>query len=193
MKMPDIDIDVADKNVILNKLKHTKATSFHPNGFGEQHISGMYFQDIPKDFANNQSTLNRDIASEKGYFKFDILNVSFYNEIKSEEELIRLMNIEPDWSMLMNRKIVEKLIHINRYYELVSKLKPKSIEQLAAVLAIIRPAKKYLARHSWDTIFSEVWEKVEGKYVFSRAHGIAYSTAIIAQMNLLREQLIKKK
>lgn len=188
MKFPDIDIDVADRTTILNGLKHARASTIHNKDKTiEPHISGIYFQDIPKDFISNQSNLDIRDAEDKGYFKFDILNVSFYNQISSESELIRLMNIEPDWNMLLDVKVIKQLIHISNHYSLVVQLKPKSIDQLAAVLAIIRPAKRYLENYSWDKIMAEVWEKIDGNFVFKKGHAICYATAIVVQMNLIKE------
>ena len=69
-------------------------------------------------------------------------------------------------------------------------LQPKNIEQLAAVLAIIRPAKRHLVNESWDTILKEVWTKPEdGSYYFKKAHAVSYAVACVVHMNLLVEQL----
>jgi DNA polymerase III alpha subunit len=67
-------------------------------------------------------------------------------------------------------------------------MKPKSIEQLAAVLAIIRPAKKNLLGKSWDEVLEQVWQKpTTDEYYFKKSHAIAYATAIVVQMNLICE------
>ena len=68
----------------------------------------------------------------------------------------------------------------------MSTLKPKSIEQLAAVLAIIRPAKRYLMKQNWDDINANVWKRpTDGSYFFKKSHAVAYAQAIVVQMNLL--------
>ena len=68
----------------------------------------------------------------------------------------------------------------------MSKLKPKTIEQLAAVLAIIRPAKRYLLNQTWQDINEHVWEKpADGSYFFKKSHAVAYAQAIVVQMNLI--------
>jgi len=68
-------------------------------------------------------------------------------------------------------------------------LQPTSVEQLAAVLAIIRPAKRHLANETWQTIFEEVWKKpTNGDYFFKKAHAFAYAMSVIVHMNLLCEQ-----
>jgi DNA polymerase III alpha subunit len=69
-------------------------------------------------------------------------------------------------------------------------MKPTSIEQLAAVLAIIRPAKKYLLGKDWNEVLSEVWKKPENdEYYFKKSHATAYAVAIVVQMNLICEQI----
>jgi hypothetical protein len=67
---------------------------------------------------------------------------------------------------------------------------PKSISQLAAVLAMIRPAKRYLIGEDWNTVNAEVWQKPAGdEYYFKKAHAVAYAAAIVVQMNLICEGL----
>jgi DNA polymerase III alpha subunit len=69
-------------------------------------------------------------------------------------------------------------------------MKPKSIEELAAVLAVIRPAKRYLIGSDWSLVKKEVWQKPESdEYFFKKAHAVAYAAAIVVQMNLICEQL----
>ena len=114
------------------------------------------------------------------------MNVNIYKEVKSEQELVELMIQEPDWDMLNDEKIVAQLFHLNGHFNIVSKLKPKTIEQLAAVLAIIRPAKRQLMYKEWQDIMNEVWVKpTDGSYFFKKSHAVAYAQAIVVQMNLL--------
>ena len=88
-------------------------------------------------------------------------------------------------------KIVEQLFHIHNHFDIVNTLKPKSIEQLAAVLAIIRPAKRYLAKQNWNEIESNVWQKpTDGTYYFKKSHAIGYALAICVQMNILSNVIV---
>jgi DNA polymerase III alpha subunit len=81
------------------------------------------------------------------------------------------------------------LFHIGEYFWLVDKLKPKSVEQLAMLLAVMRPSKKHLANKSWDKIEKEVWiAPTDGEYHFKKSHSISYSMAIVVQLNLLAEK-----
>ena len=67
---------------------------------------------------------------------------------------------------------------------------PNNIEQLAAVLAIIRPAKRHLIGKDWTTVMSEVWTKPDtDDYYFKKSHATAYAVAIVVQMNLICEQI----
>jgi predicted ABC-type sugar transport system permease subunit len=64
------------------------------------------------------------------------------------------------------------------------------VEQLSAVLAMIRPAKRHLIGQDWTTIMKEVWTKPTGnEYYFKKAHAVAYAVAIVVQMNLVCEQI----
>ena len=146
----------------------------------------MYFHAIPTNPITGNASLDYKKAEDRGYFKIDCLNVNIYKEVKSEQELVELMIKEPDWDMLTDQKTVDNLFHLNGHFNIVSKLKPKNIEQLAAVLAIIRPAKRQLMYKDWKDIMAEVWVKpTDGSYFFKKSHAIAYAQAIVVQMNLM--------
>ena len=69
-------------------------------------------------------------------------------------------------------------------------MKPKSVEELAEVLAVIRPAKRHLLNESKEKISKEVWIKPDdGSYYFKKAHAIAYALSIVVQLNLFCEQV----
>ena len=131
------------------------------------------------------ASLDYEVADKLGYFKIDFLNVSAYEGVRDEQHLVELMYQQPDWSMLKNKDTVAKLFHISDHYGLINKLNPQSIDQLAAVLAIIRPGKRHLADSDWDTIMKDVWIKPKEGYFFKKAHAIGYAYVIVVQMNLL--------
>ena len=181
----DIDIDVKDRDVLLEKLKHIPA-SIIQNGEIKKHNTGVYFTDIPVHPFTNTANIDYKQAEDRGYFKLDILNVSVYEKVKDEKHLQQLINQEPDWSLLEHKEIVEQLFHVHNHYDIISKLKPKSVEQLAAVLAIIRPAKRNLLNATWPEIESNVWTKPsDNSYYFKKSHAIGYALAICVQMNLM--------
>ena len=185
--MPDVDIDFFDRDGVLKLFKHTPASIIKDDKI-EKHKTGVYFHAIPSDPINGYATLDYKKAEDRGYFKIDCLNVNIYKNVKSEQELVELMIEEPDWDMLKDPKVVENLFHLNSHYNIVSKLEPKNIEQLAAVLAIIRPAKRGLMYKDWTEILKEVWVKpTDGSYFFKKSHAVAYAHAIVVQLNLIKK------
>lgn len=183
--MPDIDIDFADRTVALNKLKHIGAA------IGDKkHNTGVYVQNIPYNPMTGLSTIDYKEAEDRGYMKLDFLNVGVYDGVKDRAHLLNLMNQEPLWNLLLEDDFTNKLFHVNGHGSILREMKPTSIEQLAAVLAIIRPAKRHLIGKDWMTVMNEVWVKPEGdEYFFKKAHAVAYAHVIVVQMNLICENL----
>ena len=183
--MPDIDIDFADRNKVLHLIEHRVAKL----DTGKKHNTGVYVTECPHNPVDNLSTIDYKTAEERGYFKLDFLNVSIYNDIKDEAHLQKLMEKEPQWDLLEHDDFTNLLFHVSGHGEILRKLKPTSVEQLAAVLAIIRPAKRHLVNETWQTILTEVWTKPEdGSYYFKKAHAIAYAVSVVVHMNLICEQ-----
>ena len=183
--MPDVDIDFFDRDGVLKLFKHTSATIIKEDKT-EKHKTGVYFHAVPEHPVTGHSSLDYKKAEDRGYFKIDMLNVNIYKNVKSEQELVELMIQDPDWDMLKDITIVDQLFHLNGHFKIVSKLEPRNIEQLAAVLAIIRPAKRHLMYKDWKEILEEVWVKpTDGSYFFKKSHAVAYAQAIVVQMNLI--------
>ena len=187
--MPDIDIDFADRNIVLNKLKHRVAKL----DTGKKHNTGVYFTEVPHNPLDNVSTLDYKQAEDRGYFKIDFLNVSIYEKVKNEKHLVELMTKTPMWQLLEAKDFSDQVFHLNGHSAILQKLKPTSIEQLAAVLAIIRPSKRYLINKSWDEIMKEVWVKPKEGYFFKKSHATSYAVAVVVHMNLICEQLNNEK
>ncbi len=188
--MPDIDIDFADRTLVLDKLKHIAASIKENNDTFKKHNTGVYCTSIPYNPLTNQATIDYKDAEDRGYFKIDFLNVGIYEKIKDESELVRLMEIEPIWELLEDDSFTSLLFHVNGHGSILREMKPKNIEQLGAVLAMIRPAKRYLIGKEWTTVMKEVWTKPEnGEYYFKKSHAIAYATAVVVQMNQICENI----
>ena len=186
--MPDIDIDFADRSVILDKIEHRVAKL----DTGKKHNTGVYATEIPHNPVDKLSTIDYETAEERGYFKLDFLNVSIYKDVKDEAHLQELMKKEPLWELLEHKEFVDQVFHLSGHSSLLKQLKPTSVQQLAATLAIIRPAKRHLANEDWQTIEKEVWIKpTNGEYYFKKAHAVSYAMACVVHMNLLCEKLKK--
>ena len=188
--MPDIDLDFYDRDAVLEKFKHVGASRLE-KGELKKHNTGVYFHAAPKDPFTERCTIDHKEADERGYFKIDMLNVHIYEHVKSEDHLNTLLHREPIWELLTHEEFNSKLFHVADHHTILEKMKPSSVEQLAAVLALIRPAKRNLVGEKWDTVMKHVWTKpTDGSYYFKKAHAMAYAHAIIVHMNLLCEELI---
>ena len=184
--MTDIDIDFANRDLVLSRIQHRVARLDE----NKKHNTGIYTTEIPHNPVDNISTIDYKSAEERGYFKLDFLNVSVYKDIRDEDHLLSLMKKEPLWELLTHPEFVDQLFHLNGHGTVTKQLCPTSVEQLAAVLAMIRPAKKHLIGKTWPEIMKEVWTKPSnGEYYFKKAHAISYAVAVIVHMNLLCEQL----
>ena len=184
--MPDIDIDFADRDVILDKIDH-RVAKFDT---GKKHNTGVYVTECPHNPVNNLSTIDYKSAEDRGYFKLDFLNVSIYKDVKDETHLISLMRKEPLWELLEHKDFVDQVFHLSGHDSLLKQLKPTSVDRLAATLAIIRPAKRHLASENWTTIMNEVWIKpTDGEYYFKKAHAVSYAMACVVHMNLICESM----
>ncbi|NBR60141.1 MAG: hypothetical protein EBT86_00555 [Actinobacteria bacterium] len=183
--MPDIDIDFIDREQILKEVKHVKARRGDT-----QHNTGIYIQNIPHDPVTNISSLDYNEAETKGYFKIDFLNVGIYKGVKNEAHLQQLMEIEPIWELLLQDEFTDLLFHLKGHGTILKKTQPTSVEQLAAVLAMIRPAKRHLIGKTWTEIMMDIWTKPENnEFYFKKPHAIAYAMAVVVQMNLICESI----
>ncbi len=190
----DVDIDFVDRSAAIALFPAIAAARIVSLVDGElsltPHNSGIYLQDIPHNPVSNVATIDFREADARGYFKIDFLNVSVYDGVKDEEHLVKLLTKEPMWDLLTSTEFVDMLFHVNGHSDVLQKMKPTSIEQLAAVLAAIRPAKRHLIGKSWEEVLQEVWVKpTDDKYYFKKSHSISYAAAIVVQMNLICEQL----
>jgi hypothetical protein len=179
----DVDIDMVNRDNLLSVLKHIGGSIKRPGGM-EKHNTGVYIQPIPHDPLTGLSNIDHKEAEDIGYFKLDVLNNSVYKGIRTEGELDDLCNMEPMWNLFGHKEIVEQLFHINNHYDIVSQHMPTNIEQLAMILAMIRPGKRHLVGKSWKDIESQVWVKPENdSYFFKKSHAYSYAMAIIVQLN----------
>jgi len=187
--MPDIDIDFIDREQALKLFKHTVA-SRNDGGKLVKHNTGVYMHEVPVDAVTSLCSVPYEQAEKQEFFKIDFLNVSIYKGVRDETHLKQLMEIEPLWDLLLQDEFVDLLFHLNGHGAILRKTCPTSVEELAAVLAMIRPAKRNLIGKSWPEIMKEVWTKPKtDEYYFKKSHATAYAMAIVVQMNLICESI----
>jgi hypothetical protein len=180
----DIDIDVANRDVLLSIIDHIPASIRKDDV--RKHNTGIYVTDIPYDPVNDMCALDYQVAEERGYLKLDILNVHVYNQVKDEKNLIELMK-EPDWTKLNDPNFVSQVIHIGNHYNTLQRMPEpiNTIPRLAMFLAIIRPGKKHLIGLPWNEVAKTIWDKEENSYTFKKSHAVAYANLVVVHMNLL--------
>lgn len=187
LDLPDIDIDVANRPAAIQALSGYRIGSRIQDNDLEPHNSGIYFQDIPIDLVTGLSAIPFREAEQLGFVKLDILPRSVYQGVDSRDELKRLVYSEPDWSLLLNQEAVQKLDQLSGHGSVLHQLRPKSVLELAAAIAIIRPGKKYLLGEPWEVIHRKIWEPEPDGYQFKKSHAIAYAFVVVMQLNLIKE------
>jgi hypothetical protein len=182
----DIDIDFPDRDRALSNLVHV-AASMVQRGQSVRHPTGVYFQNVPTDPITGLSSFNYEQAADNGYFKVDFLNNTIYADVRDEEHLIELM-ADPDWDLFEIEEVVGMLAHIHNSFGMVRQIKPRNVNDLAVVLALMRPGKRHLMGRTREEIDAEIWTASVDEFVFKRAHAIAYAVSIVVQLNLICEK-----
>jgi len=179
----DIDIDVPNRDAVLNLIQHTAARQSN----GRKHNSGIYVTDIPCDPTTGTSALDYETAEARGYFKIDLLNMSVYSLVQDPAHYEAMLAAEPPWSRLWtDPEWVKQLVHIGNYTELLRTMKPDSIPRMAAFISVIRPGKAHLQNQPWPQVFESVWDSdLSRGYTFKKAHAVGYAALVALHMNLL--------
>lgn len=187
-KLPDIDIDVIDRKEILKLIPHVKASRLQNDTLVE-HGPGIHVQRISANHEINLSNIPYEEAEERCYWKLDILNnPTPYENIKHKAEIRNILETFDCWELFEYKEIVEQLFHIRNHADFVVELKPKSIDDLAFILALIRPwGQKLLSMNlSQEEFNKEIWNPKEGIVGFKKSHAFAYAAAIIVQVGSLK-------
>lgn len=188
-RLPDVDIDCADREKVLEYFQHTPA-AIDRAGKLVKHNTGVFVCDVPADDILGMATLDHKVMDELGYFKVDFLNLSVYEGIRDEAHLVALKSYEPNWSRLWNDpEFTEKVIHVNGQWDLLCEMRPDSVPRMAMFLAVMRPAKRWLAGKPWSDVSKEVWIAPEDDaYFFKKSHAVSYAILVGVHMNLIEEQ-----
>jgi hypothetical protein len=185
----DIDIDLKSDFDPRQVFDCVTPASMFRNGELSKHICGVYFQDIPTDPITELAAIPYETAEELGYFKIDFLHSSAYDYFQSREEILTLLDIDPKWELLQMPSVVNVLPQISKHISVLQKLKPRSILELADVLALIRPGKSFLMDKyltNKDYIRSKyLYEATNDQYAFKKAHAIAYAQMIVLHLHLI--------
>jgi DNA polymerase III alpha subunit len=185
----DIDIDMPTKFDPTKIFKHAIPASMVKDNELVKHPCGHYFQTVPIDPHTNLAAIPYEEAEALGYFKVDFLHLSVLDHFASKEEIRTLLQLEPNWDILLDENHVQKLFQIHRHARLLKQVRPRSIQDLADCIALIRPGKRHLINqylNDRDKIRETVlYSKDDEGYTFKRSHAVAYAMTIVLQLHLI--------
>jgi hypothetical protein len=184
----DIDLDFADREQVLKLIQHTSARQT-VDGRVRRHNSGVYVTDIPWDPVHECAAIDYQTAEDRGYFKIDFLNMHVYKLVQNPDHYEQMLTTVPPWQRLwQDAKWAKQLVHVGNYTDLLSEMKPDSIQRMAAFISIIRPGKAHLQKKDWKTVFDSVWDGDDSRgYTFKKAHALSYAMLVSLHMNLLNQ------
>ncbi len=184
----DIDIDLRPDFPTAKIFPKWVLASQVINGVLKKHPCGIHAQNIPKDPISKLAAIPYKEAATIGYFKIDLLHNTVYNYFSSKEEIDVLLEIDPPWDLLKSGSVVKQLFQLSKHFDLVRKLAPKSVEDLADAIALIRPGKQNLL----DLYLKDkqkaspmLYSLDEGAFSFKKSHSIAYAQVIVLQLHLI--------
>lgn len=190
----DVDIDFRTDFDPLELFKDSVRASRVHAGELLKHNAGIYFQHIPKDKLTGLAAIPYKEAGELGYFKIDFLHLSILDNFESKDEIRTLLKRKPDWMLLQSPDVVSKLFQLHSHIELVSRVNPQSVQELADCIALIRPGKRFLLEgylKNRDVIRKELYRKPDDdRAYFKRSHSIAYALTIVLQLHLIKAGIL---
>ena len=190
----DIDIDFPTDFDPLDYFDQAVRASMVKNDKLTKHPCGAYLQNIPVDNISGLSAIPHNEAEELGYFKVDFLHLSLLDNFDTKDQIRKLAQIEPDWNLLQDEDIVGKLFQIHRHYNILAKVKPTSVQELADCISLIRPGKRQLLEpytKDKNAIRQELYRNPgDDQYYFKKSHAIAYALTIVLQLHLIKGGII---
>ncbi len=155
-----------------------------------KHPCGQYLQNIAVDPVTKLAAIPYEEAEVIGYFKIDFLHLSHLDPFTTKQEIRELVKQEPDWDLLLEETNVLKLFHINKHFDLIQQVGPRSVQELADTLALIRPGKRQMLGaylRNKEQVRKHLYTKTD-TYYFKKSHAIAYALMIVAQLHLIAQQ-----
>ena len=179
----DIDIDVQ--------------SSFKREGYGVRasiynedkkklipHPSGVFVDNMPEDPVTKLSAIPYDVGEAMGFVKVDLLSNTSYDRFRDKKEILECQEriSEIDWSFIYDKDIMKTLPHIRDHQMMLKDLKPSSIDDLADVLALMRPGKLHLIdeyKENKESVRKRLYKKPQnGQVYFKKSHAYAYAMMI---------------
>lgn len=84
----------------------------------------------------------------------------------------------------------DKLFQLAKHGELLQKVKPRSVQELADCMALIRPGKKALLGlyvKEREACRRTLYAKDDQGYSFKKSHALAYALVVVLQLHLIEQ------
>lgn len=190
--LPDVDLDVANRDAAIGALKGFVLASQLNADTLRPHPTGLYLQRMPQDPITGLAAFPYDVAEEFGFYKIDVLSNSVYHGIDHEDHLLDLLDEPIKWEWFLDQDFTRTLFHFGGMVEgdlsmaeVVASYAPCSVDDLACLMAIKLPAKKYLIGEHWDEVRKRIWVKEpSGKPQFKKSHAVSYALAVTVDAKL---------
>lgn len=155
-----------------------------------KHPAGVYFQQVPTEPNLKIASVPYNYAPHFNLFKVDFLHLTMLDSFESKQQIRELMKQEPNWALMEDPDVVAQLFQLKNHYDVLSWIKPKSVQELADCVALIRPGKRHLLdQYKIDTTKAraELYRQPLPKGCFKKAHAIAYAFNIVLQLHAIQK------
>lgn len=190
----DIDIDFQTDFDPISIFDTAVKASMVSNGALRAHPCGAYLQTMPKDPITGLAAIPYDKAKELTFTKIDFLHLGALDLFTSKQQIRTLINTPPKWGMLLRYDVVCKLFQLGNHADLVKKIAPTSILQLADCISLIRPGRIELVdEYLLDPINTRKKLYTITKkdvYAYKKGHAVAYAMVVVLQMHLISGGLL---
>ena len=185
----DVDIDFLPSFDPHTVFPQAITASMVKDNLLVKHPCGQYFQTIPVDALTSLAAIPYEEAEVLGYVKVDFLHLSLLDMFTSKDDIRALIKIDPDWTLLQQEEHVDKLFQLHDHHDMLVRIKPSSVQELADCITLIRPAKRHLIPQyiqNREYVREELlYKKVGDAYAFKRSHAVSYALTIVLQLHLI--------
>jgi hypothetical protein len=185
----DIDIDIQPNVDLIKLFQNIISASQVEKGEFKPHKVGYYFQDIPVDSVTGLAAIPYKDTEDMGYMKVDLLTINLLQHFESKKEMRDLLKKEPDWSLFEDEEVVKTLFQLGNHWDVVSKVRPTSVQEVADAFALTKPDKRSLLNKYTKNprkIRTELYTKRTAKDM-RKSHAIPYALLIILQLHLIEQ------
>lgn len=185
----DIDIDLKTEFDPTKVFECVVPAMMLQNGKLQRHPCGAYLQTMPRDPVTGLAAIPFKQAGDYGFTKIDFLHLHVLDYFDNKQQIRGLLRKDPKWGMLLRADVVSKLFQLNQNVDLVRKIQPQSVIELADCISLIRPGKISLIDdylQDREVVRKLLYRKDDrDKYAYKKGHAISYAMIVVLQLHLI--------